>query len=63
MSIFASFHGFKCPECGYMIVASSIMRKGEPELAVTKCEYCQAELQVSKDPATGKMRAERVKKN
>jgi len=46
-----------------MIMASSIMRKGEPELTVTKCEWCQTELQVSKDPATGKTRAERVKKN
>jgi len=37
--------------------------KNEPVLGVTTCEYCQAELQVSKDPATGKTRAERVKKN
>ena len=37
--------------------------KDEPELGVTTCGYCKTELQVSKDLATGKMKAEKVKKN
>jgi len=36
--------------------------KDEPEMGVTTCGYCLTELQVTKDPATGEMRAGRVKK-
>ena len=64
MSLFASFSGFKCPNCGLMVMASGIyFDKKEPRLDVTKCKYCQTELQVSKDPVTGKTKAERVKRN
>jgi len=64
MGLFASFTGLPCPECGLPIMVFGIYYdKNEPELGVTTCEYCQAELQVSKDPATGETRAERVKKN
>jgi len=64
MTLFVSFTGLPCPGYGLPIMVSGIYYdKDEPELGVTTCEYCQAELQVSKDPATGKMRAERVKKN
>jgi len=64
MGLFASFTGVPCPECGLPIMASGIYYdKDEPQLSVTTCEYCQAELQVSKDLATGKLKAERVKKS
>jgi hypothetical protein len=64
MSLFASFTGLPCPECGLPIMVSGIYYdKGEPELGVTACEYCKSELQVSKDPATGEIRTERVKRN
>lgn len=63
MSIMASFRGFKCPECAYMVIASEIKGTHEPGLAVTICEWCGAELQVTEDKATGEMRAERVRKN
>lgn len=36
--------------------------KDEPEMGVTTCEGCQTELQVSRDPVSGEMRAERVRK-
>jgi len=64
MAIFASFTGLPCSECGLPIMVSGIYYdRNEPELGVTTCEYCQSEVQVSKDPATGKVRAESVKKN
>jgi hypothetical protein len=64
MSLFASFTGLPCPICHGMIMVSGIYYdREEPELGVTICEYCKTELQVSKDLATGKMRAEKVKKN
>ena len=64
MSLFASFTGLPCPECGLPIMVSGIYHdKDEPELGVTKCEHCKVEFQVSKDQVTGKMRAERVKRN
>jgi formate dehydrogenase maturation protein FdhE len=64
MALFASFTGVPCPICRGMIVASGIyFDKSEPELGVTKCEYCETELQVSKDPLTGETRVERVKRN
>ena len=37
--------------------------KAEPQLGVTTCGHCQAELQVSKDPMTGETRAEKKKPN
>jgi hypothetical protein len=37
--------------------------RAEPKLNTATCSKCGTELQVSKDPATGKTRAERVKKN
>jgi len=37
--------------------------RAEPELNTATCSKCGTELQVSKDPVTGEMRAERVKKN
>ncbi len=64
MSLFASFIGLPCPICHGMIMVSGIYYdKTEPEPGVTTCEYCKTELQVSKDPVTGKMFAERVKRN
>lgn len=64
MALFASFTGVKCPMCGRMIVASGIYHdKHEPELDVTKCGWCQTEIQVSKDPLTGEIRAGKVKRN
>lgn len=64
MSLFASFSGLPCPECGLPIMVSGLYcDKDEPVPGVTTCGYCQAELQVSKDPASGEIRAERVKKN
>ena len=64
MALFASFTGLPCPECGLPIMVSGIYYdKDEPELGVTTCDYCQAEVQVSKDPASGEVRAERAKKN
>jgi len=64
MALFASFTGLPCPECGLPIMVSGIYYdKDEPVLGVTTCEFCQAELQVSKDPVTGEIRAEKVKKN
>lgn len=61
MSIMASFHGFKCPECGQMIMASEIKGLHEPGLAVTKCQWCGAEIQVTTDHVTGETRAEKKK--
>ncbi len=64
MALFASFTGLPCPECGLPIVVSGIYYdKDEPQMGVTTCEYCFADLQVSNDPVTGRTRAERVKKN
>lgn len=64
MGLFASFTGLPCPECGAFIMVSGIyFDKDESELGVTTCEYCFAELQVFKDPATGKLRAEGVKRH
>jgi transcription elongation factor Elf1 len=64
MGLFASFTGLPCPECGAFIMVSGIyFDMKEPQLGVTKCEHCKVEFQVSKDQVTGKMRAERVKKN
>ena len=64
MGLFASFTGLPCPECGLPIMVSGIYYdKNEPELGVTTCQNCKAELQLSKDPASGKMRAEKVMKN
>ena len=64
MSLFASFSGLPCPECGLPMMVSRIYHdKDEPMLGVTTCDYCLANLQVTKDPASGKMRAERVKRN
>ncbi|MCJ7746924.1 MAG: phage terminase large subunit family protein [Desulfobacterales bacterium] len=64
MSLFASFTGLPCPECGLPIMVSGIYYdSNEPQLGVTKCEHCKTELQVSKDPLTGKIKPERVKKN
>jgi len=63
MSIMASFHGFKCPEWGQLVIASEIKGTHDPGLAVTKCDWCGAEFQVTEDKVSGKMRAERMKKN
>jgi len=63
MSIMASFLGFRCPECGEMIMASEVKGTHESGLAVAICDWCGAELQVTEDKTTGKVRAERVKKN
>jgi hypothetical protein len=63
MSIMASFHGFKCAECVQMVIASEIKGTHEPGLAITICEWCGAELQVTTDPATGEMSAVRVKRS
>jgi hypothetical protein len=64
MSLFASFTGLPCPKCGAFIMVSGVyFDKKEPELGITTCEYCFAELQVSNDLVTGKTRAERVKRN
>jgi len=64
MSLFASFTGLPCPECGALIMVSGIYYdKAEPQLGVTTCGHCQAELQVSKDPMTGETRAEKKKPN
>ncbi len=64
MALFASFTRLPCSIYREMIVVSGIYYdKVEPELGVTTCEDCKTELQVSTDPATGKMRAEKVKKN
>jgi transcription elongation factor Elf1 len=61
MSIMASFSGFPCPECGQMIMSSEIKGTNEPSLAVTTCGWCGAEIQVTTDPASGEMRAEKKK--
>ena len=61
MSIMAMFQGFKCPECGQMIMASEIKGLHEPSLAFTTCGWCGAEIQVTTDPASGEMRAEKKK--
>jgi hypothetical protein len=64
MALFASFTGVKCPVYGRMIVVSGIyFDKREPELGVTKCGYGKTEIQVSKNPLTGEIRAGKVKKN
>ncbi len=64
MILFAPFTGVKCPMCGERIIVSGIyFDKREPELGVTKCGYCQTEIQVAKDPLTGEIRAGKVKKN
>jgi len=64
MGLFASFSIVPCQECGATILARGIYHsQAEPKLDTTRCEQCQAELQVSKDPATGEVKAERVKKN
>jgi len=59
----ASFSGFKCPECGNMIIASEVKGTHEPSLAVKTCEWCGAELQVVTDHITGNITAEKLKKS
>ena len=63
MSIVASFSGFKCPECGNMIMASEVKGTHEPSLAVTICEWCDAELQVTTDHVSGRVAVEKLKKS
>jgi len=64
MGLFASFTGLSCPERGLLSMVSGIyFDMKEPQLGVTKCEHCKVEFQVSKDQVTGKIRAERVKRN
>jgi hypothetical protein len=63
MSIMAMFSGFPCPECGQMVMASEIKGLHEPGLAMTVCDGCSAELQVTTDPTSGEMRAEKKKSN
>jgi len=64
VGLFASFTGLPCPECGLPIMVSGIYHDmDEPQLGVTTCGHCQAELQVSKDPMTGEARAEKKKPN
>ena len=57
----ASFSGFKCPECGQMIMASEIKGLHEPSLAMTTCQWCDTEIQVTTDPASGEVRLEKKK--
>jgi hypothetical protein len=64
MALFASFSIVSCPKCGVTILARGIYHSQTgPKLDTTKCEHCKTELQVSKDPATGEIRAERVNKS
>jgi hypothetical protein len=64
MALFAAFTGLPWPECSALImVFGAYFDKNEPELGVTKCEHCKAEVQVSRDPVTGETWAESVKKN
>lgn len=64
MILFASFTGLPCPECSEPIMVSGIyFYKKEPQLGATKGEHCKTEIQVYKDPVTGKTRAEMAKKN
>ena len=61
MSIMALFQGFPCPECGQVVMASEVKGLYEPGLAVTTCQWCDAEIQVTTDPVSGEMRAEKKK--
>jgi len=64
MNLFASFSIVPCPKCGATILARGIYHsQAEPKLDTTKCEQCQTELLVSRDPVIGEMRAERVRGN
>jgi len=47
MGLFASFSIVPCPECGATILARGIYHsQAEPKLDTTRCEQCQAELQI-----------------
>lgn len=63
MTLTASFSIIRCPACGDSLMASGIQISNEPGLDVVTCQNCQAEIQISEDPMTGKMTVERVKKN
>jgi len=64
VALYASLSTVRCPACGASVVARGINHgRAEPKLNTATCSKCGTELQVSKDPATGKTRAERVKKN
>jgi len=63
MMIMATFCGFECPECGETIMASEIKGIDEPSLAVTTCGSCGTEFHVRTDPATGDIKAEKLKKS
>jgi hypothetical protein len=49
--------------CGEGLSVSGIKIGKEPEMSVVQCENCKTKLQVTRHRITGKMKAERVKKN